>query len=64
MKIDFRVSNHWNCEGCQYNGIPDNKEKCDLCEYTGLEIRNWIKERETINFLIDEYNKGNILIKS
>jgi hypothetical protein len=63
MKIQFKVSNHWNCEICQMNGIPTDNETCGYCEYKGSEIRKWIKDRETVNILIDEYNKGNILIK-
>ncbi|MCY9738168.1 hypothetical protein M5X17_31235 [Paenibacillus alvei] len=63
MKIDFKVNSHWNCEACSINGIPEENEKCQYCEYTGLEIKKWIKEREMINFLIDEYNNGNILVK-
>lgn len=63
MTIDYTVDTHWNCRMCQINGIPHGNEKCGFCEYTGNEINKWIQDRKFVNFLIDEHNKGNILIK-
>jgi hypothetical protein len=58
MRIRFKLPQTWNCQACSYGGIPEDEETCDLCEHTGQEIRNWIKEREIVNGLIESYNNN------
>lgn len=62
-KIEYRVETNWNCQACNYYGIPRDNVECFQCNYTGKQIRKWKKERELINKMIDMYNAGEIKVE-
>lgn len=60
MKINYRAKSSFGCQACQNYDLAEDDEECMLCGYTAKVVRDWIKERQLVNKLIEMYNNGEI----